>query len=219
MTDYFEFMALHPELFVNSDDVNTITVLTDPDDIRRIEQATDQKTGIMYRDKYILLLKDAVTFPDNSPGTYIRILPANGKNGTVIIPVVNGKILLINHYRHALRRFSWELPRGFAEDDLDAIENAKKELYEECGLEASECEILGKISPDSGLLGGEPWIIKALISGNDVDLIKSHDDAETIKEFKLISLEEISNMVSQGLITDSFTISAIYLATAKNSLV
>ena len=219
MTDYFEFIALHPELYVNSDDENTITILTAPDDIRHVEKVTGQKTGIMYRDKYIILLKDAVVFPDNSLGTYIRIIPANKKNGTVIFPVINGKIMLINCYRHALRRFCWELPRGFAEDDLDAIENAKKELYEECGLKALDCEVLGKISPDSSLLSEDVWVIKALISENDVDCIKSYDGSEAIKEYKIASLEEISSMISRGLITDSFTISAIYLAITKNFLI
>lgn len=218
MTDYIELMKLHPELFVNSGEANTVTVLTDPDEILRVEKAVGQKTGVMYRDKYIMLLKDAVKFPDNSSGTYIRILPANGKNGTVILPVLNGKILLINHYRHALRRFSWELPRGFAEDDLDAVDNAKKELYEECGLKALECEILGRVSPDSGLLGSEPWIIKALVDEKSAEKMNSHDRAEAIKEFKLVSVEEISEMISQGLITDAFTLSAVFLAIAKNKL-
>ncbi len=218
MTDYFELMRLHPELFVNSDEDNTITILKDPSDIKEVEKSTNQKTGIIYKDKYIMLLKDAVAFPDNSKGTYIRIMPANGKNGTVILPIINNKILLLKHFRHSLRRFTWELPRGFGENHLSAIENAKKEIYEECGLEPKDCEILGKVNPDSGLLGSEAWIIKALIdeSENDSPFINDHEEA--INEFKLFSIDEIKSMISQGIITDSFTISAIFLAMIKNSI-
>ena len=74
MTDYFELMRLHPELFVNSNEDNAITILKDPSDIKEVEKSTNQKTGIIYKDKYIMLLKDAVAFPDNSKGTYIRSL-------------------------------------------------------------------------------------------------------------------------------------------------
>ena len=218
MTEYFEFMASHPELFINQDDKSSITILKDPEDIKRVEKTTNQKVGIMYKDNYIILLKDAVVLPDHSDGMYIRIIPANGKSGSVILPIVNDKILLINHYRHALRRFSWELPRGFAESHLSVIENAKKELYEECGLKAKKCEILGRITTDSGLLGSEPWIVKALIEEKEAAVISSNDSTEAIKDFKLVSIGELSNMISQGLITDSFTISAVFLAKAKNLL-
>lgn len=218
MTDYFELMRSHPELFANSDAADTVKVLTDQKDIERVEKATDQKVGIVYKDNYVLLLRDAVTFPDRSLGTYIRVLPANGKSGTVILPIVGSKILLIKHYRHALRRFSWELPRGFAESRLTAIENAQKELCEECGVKPSRCEILGRITPDSGLLGHEPWIVKALIEEPEILHLNTRDKTEAIKEFKLASVEEISDMIAQGLITDSFTISAVYLAIAKKSM-
>ena len=66
-----------------------------------------------------------------SRGTYIRILPRRPESAVAVLPVLNGKILLLRHFRHSLRKWMWEIPRGFGEYGITAAENAEKELREE----------------------------------------------------------------------------------------
>ena len=56
--EYLDLIRDNPELFKNSDDESSITVVTDPDLMRDIEKEYDTDIGIIYSDRYIMLLKD-----------------------------------------------------------------------------------------------------------------------------------------------------------------
>jgi len=212
---YFDMMAKYPLYFKNIPE-NGIIIYTDAEEISRIEKSLGKEIGIMYQDDYMILLRDAVCFPNGEDGCYIRILPAVTESPVVVLPVINGKILLMKHFRHSIRSTAWEIPRGFGEKGLSAQENAEKELKEETGLEDARIQFLGWVTPDTGMMASKAAVYRAEVSG-DVKA-ENNDSNEAILNYKYASLEELKKMVKNGEIEDGFTLSALALAILQGGL-
>src|SRR5438874_1133868 len=98
LADYLSFARDHPALFVNPSQ-RGIMVLLDEDEIREAESQASQrleaqgmpvewaKVGIAYQDQYVLLLRDAVRYPDGSKGVCIRSVEEFERaTGVVVLP-------------------------------------------------------------------------------------------------------------------------------------
>lgn len=61
---------------------------------------------------------------------------------------------LIKVYRHAIRDYSWEMPKGFVDAGEDSIESAEREFEEETDLYCEKDDIfsLGFVTPGAGIL-------------------------------------------------------------------
>src|SRR6266436_6361592 len=103
LADYLAFAKAHQALFVNPPQ-GGITILLNEDEIREAEKQETQRleaqglpaewarVGIAYRDQYILLLRDAVRFPDGSLGTCIRSVDEHEHApGVVVFPLHQGQ--------------------------------------------------------------------------------------------------------------------------------
>ena len=55
-----------------------------------------------------------------------------------MVPMLNqSEVVLIKQYRHAIRKFIWEIPAGTIDPEESAIHCAKRELIEEIGYSAN----------------------------------------------------------------------------------
>lgn len=198
-TEHYEKLrAERPDLFRN--EPGGIEILTDP-------ASVSAAGGVLYQDPYVLLVRDPVRFPDGSEGTYIRSLSPGREQGCAVLPLLNGDVVLIEHFRHATRSWHWEVPRGFGTAGLSDEENAAKELREEIGAVADEVIALGEVHPDSGTTGDHVSLFAARISGTG-----PLDKAEGIRRCLTVPFAEAEAMVGDGRITDAFTIAALMRA-------
>lgn len=133
---YFKLMKERPELFKNT---GIIKIVTDKKKIEEYEKETGKKIGIAYRSKYNTLLVDLIE-GEKGYYTYERVIPTSTGTGIVIVAEYEGKLVLLNQYRHALRKFQYAFVRGFGEDGIDAPDNVKKEIKEEINAEVLEGE-------------------------------------------------------------------------------
>ncbi len=215
MTDYLELIKTNPQAFCNSRDKQSIRIVTDAAVIRKAEADLKKQIGIVYEDEYIRLLRDLVIFPNGDTGTYIRIVNAKNGVGCICLAVCEDRVLFVEHFRHALRRFSLELPRGFGEDGLSPEKNAEKELFEECGISISECRALGRISADSGISSDEPCVVLVHTNSRSISF---NDRIEPIKNAFWLTVDEIYQAISNGTLTDGLSIAAVALAVAKGEI-
>lgn len=216
MATYQELIITSPDLFDNDDSL--LWVVTNPKEIKdwedehKLELLREGKPeawgkiGIVYEDQYILVLRDLVKFPSGLLSSYFRILnkgDLKGGRGAVILPIINNKILLLRQYRHATRKWHWEIPRGFGEPNTSPEENAKKEIIEEIDGEIIELIDLGPYHSNTGIEGVnvELYLAKLLSVG------KTNLD-EGINSYQLFDVITIEKMISDSRITDGFTIAA-----------
>ena len=206
---YLRMLCEEPNLFKNLE--GGIDIITDPKLINQIEKEHNTSIGVIYEDDYIILLKDAVRFADLKTGPYIRVY-YKSHGGASIFVTYDDKILLIKHFRHSLRRWIWETPRGFTDAGESSAETAVREMSEELGVTVSTIEYLGDIFPDAGIIGEHVSLYCAKL--NSCDKIRT-EEHEGIKEIGLFSKEEFIAAIKSGEIADGITIASFTLATLK----
>lgn len=209
---YLQLQREHPDLFVNVE--GGVIILTD---LLDIEQAVaDMGTyyvsrgmpadwahvGVMYQDPYLIVLRDAVRFPDGNTGIHHRTIRlGSDPTGVVILPFFRSRILLLKHFRHPTRQWHWEFPRGAVEPNQSLEETVRTELREEIQGEASRVAALGYMYGASGFMGLRVAMFAAWISEFGAPAL-----GEGIVATRLVSVSEFETMINDGEITDSFTL-------------
>jgi ADP-ribose pyrophosphatase len=225
--EYIDFGKRHPELFNNEQamlklemDPNAIAAWRD---IKRKELSEKNlplewaDIGIILNDRYILILRDLVEFPDGRKGSYFRVLnqaDLRGGQGAVVLPAMNGKYLLLRQYRHPTRSWSYEVPRGFGEPGVPAEQQAENEVSEETQGEIAELIDLGIYHSNTGLEGNKAKLFYANLKS-----IGKPAQAEGIESYRWVSLSELEEMIATAKITDGFTIAAYTRAKLRGILV
>lgn len=218
---YFSLAHDRPELFVNPPG-KIITILLDESEIQAAEEAVAARlakrnlptewaqVGVAYQDQYLMLLRDAVRFPDGSLGTYIRAIPPDGgAPGVVVLPVYQGNVILVRHFRHGARAWYWEIPRGFGEAGSTPEENARRELEEEIDAKITRVIALGPVNLDTDSSGSADELFYA-----EVASYGQPETAEGIATLHVVSMKEFERMIRDGEIMEGYTLAAYARAKA-----
>lgn len=135
-------------------------------------------------------------------------------NGSVVILAVdrskskkNPWIVMERQYRHAARRFLWELPAGKLDPGEDALAGAKRELIEETGYRAKNWSPLVEYWPSPGFLGESMLVY--LAEGLSAGDARPEEDERI--ELRLVKLTEILKLIEKGAIHDGKTLNAVLL--------
>lgn len=198
--EYFHLMKTRPECFRESE---IYPIEADRSVIEEYSRQNGVSLGVVYKSKYTILVVDLIKKHDGGYFTYERILPASEGKGVVCVPVFEDKLIMIRQYRHSMRAFQLCFPRGYGEDNLTAIENAKKELHEEIGACVKSAVKVGETVADSGLAGALVDII--LCSVSEFEPQPGH---EGICDTILVTKDELKQKIENGEINDGFTLAA-----------
>jgi ADP-ribose pyrophosphatase len=221
LSGYRSLQQAAPELFVNPPGA-AFEILTDAQQQKLAEARVaallreaglppeSGGIGLLYRDQYLTLVRDAVRFRDGSVGGYLRILPSDDCVGAAVMPLVGQHVALVRHFRHATRRWHWEIPRGFGLAGETARQTARRELEEELKVRASELVRLGSLYPDTGLSSAKTELFLAR-----ADEIGTPEAIEGIDGVRLVAPGELERMIRDGTITDSFTLAAFAQARTR----
>ncbi|MFF6955754.1 NUDIX domain-containing protein [Streptomyces sp. NPDC008317] len=228
---YDELRALRPELFENPPGA-AVEILLDSADQDEVTRRTAESAvafglsedvgdiGVVYRDPYLRLVRDAVRFRSGRLGTYIRAVGDTAIGGAAALPVLSdGRIVLLRHFRHATRAWHWEIPRGFGDAGEGGEATARREAREELGCEVREVVHLGAFVSDSGLSSIADQLYLARVDADDFS--EEPDEGaleEGIARRLALTPEAFHTMLVDGAISDGYTLSAYGLATARGLL-
>ena len=118
----------------------------------------------------------------------------------------NGKIVMVKQYRHALERYTIEVPAGSRDSvDEDTLICATRELEEETGYASDNIEFLLSLKTTVAFCNESIDVYLA----RDLKPGKQHlDEAESINVLEM-ELDELLDMIYAGKLQDSKTVSAI----------
>lgn len=128
-------------------------------------------------------------------------------NGGACVLAMNGdgKIALIRQYRYAVSAELIELPAGKLEPGEQPLEAAKRELAEEAGVSADVWRDFGSVIPTCGYSSEVIYIFLATGLHN----VGQHLEGDEDLTLFWMPLEQAAQMVMDGSITDSKTVSGI----------
>lgn len=186
-----------------------LPIIMDEATVRCYEYAQGTEMGVVRDSPYNTLVVDLVRDGKGEEFAYERLIP-KADSGVVVVPVHDGKFVLLRQFRHAIRERQWGFPRGFGEKGVKPEENACKELFEELGLEkkpdVSGMKPLGVLTPDSGISANKVAVFWCNVG--DYAITKGNEGIEAVQEF---TDAELRNAIADGDITDGFTLAAFTL--------
>ncbi len=218
---YFELVRERPERFTNPPG-DIYEILLEPERIaharaeaQRVRRrdslpSSDVRVGVLAEDPYLLVARDAVRFADGTYGLYNRLLVPSG---AAILPVHDGRIILLDRFRHGTRAWHLEIPRGSFSGQGTHEDEARRELEEEIGAVAGELIDLGRLHSTTGCLDEEHHLYLA-----HVDRIGTPDRHEAIVAIRAFTIEDTARKIADGEITDGPTLAAFLRARLRGCL-
>jgi ADP-ribose diphosphatase len=160
-----------------------------------------------YDNQWVNVVEHQVTNPKNNPGIYsvvhfknlaICVLPFDEEYNTWIV----------GQFRFPVNEYSWEIPEGGGPRHLDPLESAKRELMEECGIQAVswtkivECHLSNSGTDEKAVI----YVAKNLS-------FHTPEPEETeVLQVRKIPFTQLYDMVMSGKVMDALTIIAVLKA-------
>ncbi len=124
----------------------------------------------------------------------------------VVMPVLaDGRIILIRQYRHAARRFLWELVAGRMDHGESVRQAAARELIEETGYRAKRLRVFLDLFPTPGFLEERMYILIA--DGVTAGKAEPEEDEKITSE--AFTREELEKMIRRGVLRDAKSIAGL----------
>lgn len=147
--------------------------------------------------------KDTVKLPDGKLAVWDFV----GHNGAAAAVGVleDGRLLMVRQYRNALDRYTLEIPAGGLNPNEPTIDAAARELEEETGYKCGKIEKLITIRTTVAFCNEKIDIYLA----TNLERTCQHLDEDEYVNVELHTLEELEQMIYDGVIEDSKTIASI----------
>jgi ADP-ribose pyrophosphatase len=138
-------------------------------------------------------------------------------SGSVVILAVehrgrSPRVLLEKQYRHAARKYLYELPAGRIDEGEGELKAAKRELLEETGYSARSWKRVLRFWASPGFVAEAMSVYRA----SDLMAGAAQPEDDEVIEMKFFSLSEAVEMVMDGQIQDAKTIVGVLWLAQQN---
>ena len=137
----------------------------------------------------------------------------------VIVPMTPAnEVILVRQYRHAIGRYTWELPAGSLKPGENVAAAARRECHEEIGMVPERLEALGAYFPTPGYCDEEMhFFLAAGLREPRAGDEEAHQDEDEDIETRQVPLDELREMIRRGEIVDLKTVAGVALAPSRLS--
>jgi 8-oxo-dGTP pyrophosphatase MutT (NUDIX family) len=160
---------------------------------------------VLYTCPWLTLYQDEVRLPDG------RLLPeyhvVQFQDGVgVLVENDLGELLFEHTYRYATQRLEWAIPAGGIDAGEDPLSAARREVYEETGIETSAHRLLYSYHPNNGA-SSQTFFLAHCKAGAQTGAM----DHGEIKAYRWMAPAEAMSMVNSGEMMDGLSLTGILL--------
>lgn len=167
------------------------------------KKATILSSQIVYEGKVFGIRRDEVIEPSGVRTTR-EVITHPGS--VVVLPVLpDGRILMIQQYRHAAKQYLWELVAGRIDAGETPVQAAERELIEETGYRAKRLRIFLDVFPTPGFLEERMFLL--LAEGLTPGEAEPEDDEKIIS--RAYNHKQLEEMIRTGKLCDAKSIAGI----------
>lgn len=161
---------------------------------------------------WMTVIEREVEFVQDTP---VELYHAVGQQDYIAIVAMmpDGRIPIVQQYRPALERFTWELPAGLVDDGETATETCRRELLEETGLNARAVHALGVYSPCTSRLSNMTHSFFV-----ETEAAAGAQGSEPGINVKLVTLTGLGHLIRTGEFVLQLHIGALLLAGLRGHL-
>lgn len=194
---------------MSADDPSTSDLLEDvpgaESDACRIGPWTRLSVATPYANRWIQVEHHEVLDPSGKPGIYGVVRFRHRALGCVPLHP-DGTVTLVGQFRYPLGQWSWEIPEGGGQSDLDPLQEMKRELAEETGLSATEWIPMGLLHTSNSVSDetAHIWIARGLSEGKPAP-----ESTEEGMKCTRVPFAEALAMALDGRITDAITVAGL----------
>lgn len=215
--EYLQFIQAYDDYLgpVGDYTQGEIEILLDANEIQQVENDYKKKlikrgvnedvaekwsrVGFFEGDSNWIWIRDAVILPSGRKtikGRFSWKTSIDGPEGVATLPLLKDKrIVVCLKYKHAMRAWQIELPRGTRLYGESAVDAAKRELRNETGFLAESHLFLGSIAADSSSLNTLTPLFLGYINAQAEPV---SDDERGVLGFLILSKDEIKNAFLKG---------------------
>lgn len=130
-------------------------------------------------------------------------------NWVNIIPITKeGKIVMVEQYRHGNDSISVELPGGMVEMDENFADAAMRECIEETGFEGDDkIEQIGQVFPNPAFMNNK---CTTFLWKNCELKYKQNLDSDELINIRQFTIDEIRSMIETGKINHAIILNALF---------
>src|SRR2546425_6847289 len=174
-----------------------------PSGTSRARKATVLNSTTIYEGPVFGIRRDELVEP-SGVRTIREVITHPGS--VVVLPVLpDGRIVLIQQYRHAARQYLWELVAGRMDHGETPRQAAARELIEETGYRAKRFRIFLDVFPTPGFLEERMYIL--LAEGLTAGEAAPEEDEKIIS--RSYRRKELERMIRRGKLRDAKSIAGI----------
>jgi len=157
------------------------------------------------------VFEDVVKLPNGLKLDYYKIekIPV-----VTILPIISGKVVLVNQYRYPIRSDSLELPAGHMWPNEKSEECAARELKEETGYTAGKIEKILEYHPSTEYAD----LVYHIFIAEDLKEGDSDREKYELIDVELLDVDSVIEKILDGFITDGRTITSVFLAKYLNKI-
>ena len=134
---------------------------------------------------------------------------AASPGGVAVVAVTDdGRLVMVEQFRHGTRRLSLEIPCGMVEEGEEPADAARRELREETGFEGEEPRVLGRFELNPSWQ--QAPLHAVLVAGARRAGEKDEDEGEDIR-VRLVAVDEVRRLVLAGEVESAPTLVALGL--------
>jgi ADP-ribose pyrophosphatase len=144
---------------------------------------------------------------DNGTTTDLDFIEHPG--AAAVVAITNEKdVVLVRQYRHALKRYIWEIPAGTLDPGEPVLQCAQRELTEETGYAAAQWQKLAEITPVPSYSDERIHLFLA----TELSAASQNLDADEVLNVHCLPLAEVTGMIARSELQDAKSICALLLA-------
>jgi 8-oxo-dGTP pyrophosphatase MutT (NUDIX family) len=148
--------------------------------------------------------QDRIRHPDD--GAELHYHAVEVPPGVMVVPVTgDGSVVMVEQYRHAVRRVCLEFPAGMLDGDESPEEAGPRELMEETGYEASSLIRLATLDPDPSLQSNSTCVL--LAQGCRPTGRRQQDHGEDVR-LRIVRENAVQDLISQGVVRHAVAVAA-----------
>lgn len=167
------------------------------------------KARTVHRGRIVTLKLERWRTPDGK--SFLREVVEH-PGAAVVVPILpDGHVVLVRQFRHAIRRWTWEVPAGTLKRGETPLACAKREVEEETGWRARRFRKLVEFFPSPGFCTERMTVFVAtgLEKGR-----QQLDEDESIRVMS-VSLADARSWIQQGKIQDAKSIIALLMMSTR----